>query len=158
MKNIKNKKCSENGCISPVDKTNKWLMNICIVIVIIIYLIPVFFVFSSGLFKSTDLNFTIKGDEVEINNGEMIITNLKSVIYCDIEKYIINGYLDSSNSNKKHLLLTFDLYDNNSNLLGRVKYEIKDMSKSNKYKVKAVYDEYDFFEISSFKLISVVGY
>ncbi len=157
MKNIKNKKSSKNVSISPVDKTNKMLMNICITIVVLIYVIPLILGFSSGLFKSSKLNYEIDNNTIIIEDGQLTIKNVVSGIYTSKEVYAIEGNI-TNNSDFNYLLLTFNLYDSNGYTLGRIKYEAKDIESLSKLKLKATYNQYDIYKVASYELVDVIGY
>ncbi len=138
-------------------KTPKWVIALAIIVGIISILGPIIFIIVLFSFDRTS-KFDIRNDgTININDEELVVNKDINGYYDEkTNSYYIEGYLkNNENEDYEYVYITFNVYDENNNILGEATADLSHLEKKGTWKFKAAYSSVDSKDVAKFKLTDV---
>ncbi len=136
-----------------VKKSNK-TRNIIIILVVIFslyFLLPSITILGTVFFDIFDnTKYIESNNSIIVDNGEIILKDIKGYYDTNTKEYIVYGYIDNVNKNYT-IDIEYNVYDSNNFVIGTA-YTSIDMKKGESYKFKAIYYEADASEVVNYKI------
>ena len=135
-------------------KKSKKTRNIIIILVVVFLLyclLPSVTILGTIFFDIFDnTKYVESNNSIIVDNGEIILKDIKGYYDINTKEYIVYGYIDNVNKNYT-IDIEYSVYDSNNFVIGTA-FTTIDMKKGESYKFKAIYYEADASEVVKFKI------
>ena len=128
----------------------------CIIAAVVLYILPTVAIFGFAYLDNMryeNQKYSIVDNKIYLEG--LVISDINGTYYEDGHKYVITGSFE--NTDREELDLYFDLYDSEGYIIGEA-ISFLELKKNEKYKFKAIYEENDAKEVSTYKIKKVVCY